>query len=64
MQVPPDLATRLASAAQSSGRSPEAFLREAVSQLIESMGNRHATLREPDPQSDFVPQPQRFSIYE
>ena len=64
MQVPPDLATRLTSAAQSTGRSPEAFLREAVSRFIESATYTSLPVREIDPQSDFVPQPPRFSIYE
>jgi hypothetical protein len=63
MQVPPDLASRLSSLASLSGRSPEAFLREAISRLIES-----ATPLCPAPgdaqHGAFVPQPQSFSVYE
>ena len=35
MQVPPDLASRLSSVAMLSGRSPEAFLREAILRMID-----------------------------
>jgi predicted transcriptional regulator len=63
MQVPPDLAFRLSRLAATSGRSPEAFLREAISRLIESAASPCAVL-EDAPHSGFVPQPQRFSVYE
>jgi predicted transcriptional regulator len=72
MQVPPDLASRLSSLALSSGSSPEAFLREAISRLIES--SLDLTPR-PDQMVSrqsagnpmhtcFVPQAQSFSVYE
>lgn len=64
MQVPPDLASQLSSAALSSGRSPEAFLREAISRLLESTVLPVA-MHEVTPQhAGFVPQPQSFSVYE
>lgn len=63
MQVPPDLASRLSKLAATSGRSPELFLREAISRLIESAGPVCA-LAEDAPQAGFVPQPQSFSVYE
>jgi predicted transcriptional regulator len=65
MQVPPDLATRLSTAAVLSGRSPEMFLREAINQLIESTMPVLAVFEEtPQHHAGFVPQPQSFSVYE
>lgn len=64
MQVPPDLASRLARVAISSGRSPEALLREAISLLVESTIETLATLDEVPQHAGFVPQPQGFSVYE
>jgi hypothetical protein len=65
MQVPPDLASQLASVATLSGRSPEAFLREAVTRLIESTAARTlVTFEETRQHTGFVPQPQSFSVYE
>jgi hypothetical protein len=64
MQVPPDLASRLSKIALSSGRSPEAFLREAISRLIESAGPGFALVEERQQPAGFVPQPQTFSVYE
>jgi hypothetical protein len=74
MQVPPDLASRLASAALVSGRSPEALLREAISRLLDGAGRSSVLLAaalvlpsglEGTPQhSGFVPQPHSFSVYE
>jgi predicted transcriptional regulator len=64
MQVPPDLASQLSTIAISSGRSPEAFLREAISRLIESSGYTLATLEAATQHSGFVPQPLSFSVYE
>jgi predicted transcriptional regulator len=72
MQVPPDLASRLSSVALLSGRSPEAFLREAISRLIDEIvptagalddAIGHA-LDDATGHAGFVPQPQRFSVYE
>jgi hypothetical protein len=63
MQVPPDLASRLASLASLSGRSPEAFLREAISRLIESAVPTCAASGDAQ-HPGFVPQPQSFSVYE
>lgn len=64
MQVPPDLASRLSSAALLSGRSPEAFLREAISRLIDSSMPTLAAFEETPQHAGFVPQPQSFSVYE
>ena len=65
MQVPPDLASQLSSAALMSGRSPEAFLREAISRLIDSTMPKLAAFEETPPKhAGFVPQPQSFSVYE
>ena len=74
MQVPPDLAARLASAALMCGRSPETLLREAISRLLDGAGPSSvlmtATLLPPvggdgtPQQGGFVPQPQSFSVYE
>jgi predicted transcriptional regulator len=64
MQVPPDLASRLSSIAQLSGRSPEALLREAISRMIEASVPAFAALQDTPLQTGFVPQPQRFSVYE
>ncbi len=64
MQVPYDLASRLSRVAISSGRSPEAFLREAVSRLIESTLDSPAVIDDAPQHAGFVPQPQRFSVYE
>jgi predicted transcriptional regulator len=63
MQVPPDLASRVSTLAARSGRSPEAFLREAISHLIESAAPVCAALEDAQ-QTGFVPQPQSFSVYE
>jgi predicted transcriptional regulator len=63
MQVPPDLASRLSRLAATSGRSPEAFLREAISRLIESAAPDCAALEDAQ-HTGFVPQPQSFSVYE
>jgi hypothetical protein len=64
MQVPPDLASRLASVAVLSGRSPEAFLREAINRLIDSTAPPLAPLEDGPQHTGFVPQPQSFSVYE
>ena len=64
MQVPPDLASRLSNIALSSGRSPEAFLREAISRLIESTVPAFAMEEERHQPASFVPQPHTFSVYE
>jgi predicted DNA-binding protein len=64
MQVPSDLASRLSSVAISCGRSPEALLREAISQLIESTLETLAAFDEVPQHSGFVPQRQSFSVYE
>jgi predicted transcriptional regulator len=64
MQVPSDLASQLSNVAVSSGRSPEAFLREAISRLIESTAQQRAALEETPQHTGFVPQPLRFSVYE
>jgi len=64
MQVPPDLASQLSSVALLSGRSPEAFLRDAVTRLIESTVRTLVTFEETPHHSGFVPQPQSFSVYE
>jgi hypothetical protein len=64
MQVPPDLMVRITTAARSSGRSPEAFLREAVCRLIESTAQTVPPLGELPGQTGFIPQPPRFSVYE
>jgi predicted transcriptional regulator len=63
MQVPPDLASRLSRLATGSGRSPEAFLREAISRLIESAAPACAAPEDAQ-HTGFVPQPQSFSVYE
>jgi predicted transcriptional regulator len=63
MQVPPDLASRLSRLAATSGRSPEAFLREAISHLIESAAPGCAGAEDAQ-HTGFVPQPQSFSVYE
>jgi predicted transcriptional regulator len=63
MQVPPDLASRVSNLAARSGRSPEAFLREAISRLIESAAPA-CTVPEDAQHTGFVPQPQSFSVYE
>lgn len=62
--MPPDLASRLSSVAVSSGRSPEAFLREAINRLIESTVERLAAFEDPQSATGFVPQPRGFSVYE
>ena len=64
MQVPPDLVMRITTAARSSGRSPEAFLREAVCRLIESTVQTVPSLGELPNQTGFIPQSPRFSVYE
>jgi predicted transcriptional regulator len=64
MQVPPDLASRLSSVAVLSGCSLEAFLREAISQLIESTMQTLAACEDAPQHPGFVPQPQSFSVYE
>lgn len=64
MQVPPDLASRLSRVAMSCGRSPEAFLREAISRLIESTRETVAAFDEAPQHVGFMPQPQTFSVYE
>jgi hypothetical protein len=64
MQVPPDLASQLSSVAMLSGRSPEAFLREAVTRLIESTARTLVIFDETPQHAGFVPQPQGFSVYE
>jgi hypothetical protein len=64
MQVPPDLASQLSSVAISSGRSPEAFLREAINRLIESTLDTLASFEDAPQHAGFVPQPQSFSVYE
>jgi hypothetical protein len=64
MQVPTDLASQLSSVAISSGRSPEAFLREAVTRLIENTTRTLVTFEETGQHAGFVPQPQSFSVYE
>lgn len=64
MQVPPDLASRLSRVALSSGSSPEAFLREAISRLIESTVESLAVFEDAPRHAGFVPQPQSFSVYE
>ena len=64
MQVPPDLASRLSSVAILSGRSPEAFLREAISRLIDSTAPTLAPVEDGTQHTGFVPQPQSFSVYE
>jgi predicted transcriptional regulator len=64
MQVPPDLSSRLSSVALLSGRSPEAFLREAIIRMIEGTVAMPAALEDTAPQTGFVPQPQSFSVYE
>jgi hypothetical protein len=47
-----------------SGRSPEAFLREAVTRLIESTARTLVIFDETPQHAGFVPQPQGFSVYE
>jgi hypothetical protein len=64
MQVPPDLAPQLSTAAVLSGRSPEAFLREEIGRLIESTMQTLVAFEERPQHSGFVPQPQSFSVYE
>lgn len=63
MQVPPDLASRLSILASLSGRSPEAYLREAISRLIEGVTPPCPASGEAQ-HPGFVPQPQSFSVYE
>jgi hypothetical protein len=65
MQVPPDLASRLSSAALLSGRSAEDLLREAVNRWIESGAPAANVLGEiRQLQGGFVLEPQSFSVYE
>jgi predicted transcriptional regulator len=64
MQVPPDLASRLSTIALLSGRSPEAFLREAILHMIDGTVVTLSTLEETPQQTGFVPQPHSFSVYE
>ena len=64
MQVPSDLASRVSSAALLSGRSPEAFLREAILRMIEDVVPALSGLKDTPQQTGFVPQPQSFSVYE
>jgi len=64
MQVPPDLASRLSSVAMLSGRSPEAFLREAILRMIDGTVVTLSTFEETPQQTGFVPQPHSFSVYE
>jgi hypothetical protein len=64
MQVPPDLASQLSSVAVLSGRSPEAFLREAITRLIESTARTLVSFEDTPQHAGFVPQPQSFSVYE
>ena len=64
MQVPPDLASRLSTIALLSGRSPEAFLREAILRMIDGPVVTLSTLEETPQQTGFVPQPRSFSVYE
>jgi predicted transcriptional regulator len=64
MQVPSDLASRLSNVAIACGRSPEVFLREAISRLIESTLETLAASGEVPQHAGFVPQPQGFSVYE
>lgn len=47
-----------------SGRSPEAFLREAINRLIDSTAPPLAPLEDGPQHNGFVPQPQSFSVYE
>jgi hypothetical protein len=47
-----------------SGQTPEAFLREAISRWIESTAPARAAALEQARQGGFLPQPQRFSVYE
>jgi predicted transcriptional regulator len=63
MRVPHDLASRLSTAAHLSGQSPEAFLREAISRLIDSTTSSCNAVEQAH-HGGFVPQPQTFSIYE
>ena len=64
MQVPPDLASRLSTIALLSGRSPEAFLREAILRMIDGTVVTLSTLEETPQQTGFVPQLRSFSVYE
>src|SRR3954471_16805404 len=74
MQVPPDLASRLSSAALMCGCSPETLLREGISRLLDGADPSSVLMartllppggRDGSPQqSGFVPQPQSFSVYE
>jgi hypothetical protein len=64
MQVPPDLASQLSSVAMLSGRSPEAFLREAITRLIESNARTLVPFEQAPQHAGFIPQPQSFSVYE
>jgi predicted transcriptional regulator len=64
MQVPSDLASRLSSVAIACSRSPEAFLHEAISRLIDSTLETLAAFDEAPQHAGFVPQPQGFSVYE
>ena len=64
MQVPSDLASQLSSVAVLAGRSPEAFLREAITRLIESTARTLHPVDEMPQHAGFVPQPQSFSVYE
>jgi hypothetical protein len=47
-----------------SGRSPEAFLREAILRMIDGTVVTLSTLEETPQQTGFVPQPGSFSVYE
>ena len=73
MQLPPDLAQRISCLAQSCGRSPESFLRDALSVWMEGGLSLPAppipeTLETLESSSDlhrrFVPQHAAFSVYE
>jgi predicted transcriptional regulator len=64
MRVPPDLTSRLSSVAMSSGRSPESLLREAIIRMIDGTVAMVPTLEDTPQQTEFVPQPQSFSVYE
>lgn len=70
MQVPSDLASRLSRLALTSGRSPEALLREAIIHLVENAAQTPtaetlAALNEtPHLHTGFAPRPQSFSVYE
>jgi hypothetical protein len=70
MQVPPDLASRLAGAAASSGRSVEGVLRDTPDPLVDGTNaNTSSSVTALDPTANaqrppFVPQPITFSVYE